>query len=143
MEGSKSFIIFSKRQGWLITGLVPVAAGLIALCPQSSWTSLSAWITLFSIVYFVMGYAAAIILDRVVKKKLKTLSWAMDEAITIHGKKRMIKHSGPGIPYDKVMENLQGDPACDRILSECKAVNAMLCINMALPVLILLILVLI
>ncbi len=139
---SKSFIIFSKWQGWLITGLVPVAASLIALCPQSSWASLMDWLKLSSIFYFVAGYATAIILDRVVKKRLKAWSWAMDEALTIYGKRKIIKRAGPGIPCDKVMENLQGDLACDQILSECRAVNAMLNVNMAAPVIILLCLVL-
>ena len=138
MKNSKSFVIFSKRTSLLITGLIPAASGLIALCITPSWDAPLAWVTLFAAAYFAMGYAGAFVLDRVVKNKLKGYRGDLDEALTKFGKKRIVKHAGPEIPCAVVEECLREDPDCDRILSECKVVNIMIYFNMVVPSLILL-----
>lgn len=133
MEKSKSFIIFSKWRGWLITGLLPIAAGLLALCAKSSWTSLLNWGALAAGIYFAFGYATALIFDRMVKKQLKEYSPKLDAMLLKLGEKKYVKHAGPEIPTKKVGECLQEDPSCGRILSECKAANIMINLNMMAP----------
>ena len=138
MEESKSFIIFSKRKGWLITGLLPVAASLLALCAKSSWSALINWAALASGIYFACGYITALIFDKMVKKQLREYSPALEAMLTELGQKKLIKHAGPEIPTHKVGECLREDPRCGSILSECKAANVMININMMMPPVILL-----
>ncbi len=133
MVESKSFIIFSKWKGWLITGLLPVVAGLLALCAKSSWTSLLNWGALAAGIYFLFGYTMALIFDKKVKKQLKEYNPKLDEMLKKLGEKKYIRRAGPEIPTHKVEQCLQQDPRGDEILSECKAANVMININMMTP----------